>query len=122
LQTDIIGKKFLHKQSNVCSISITQQPYYYNKFTSHEYQFRVIAENFYGKSEPCEPTAVIKTDESDAIKKKRAQEGKFIIVISVEVLGDDTELIFMTGCQTGNVMEGHSTIKWSKIKNKLITT
>jgi hypothetical protein len=49
--------------------------------SSHEYQFRVIAENFYGKSEPCEPTAVIKTDESDAIKKKRAQEGKFIIVI-----------------------------------------
>ena len=49
--------------------------------SSHEYQFRVIAENFYGKSEPCEPTAVIKTDESDAIKKKRAQEGKSIIVI-----------------------------------------
>jgi hypothetical protein len=44
------------------------------------------------------------------------------LTLAVEVLGDDTELIFMTGCQTGNVMEGHSTIKWSKIKNKLITT
>ena len=42
---------------------------------SKEYQFRVIAENFYGKSDPCEPTAVIKTDESDAIKKKKAMEG-----------------------------------------------
>ncbi|XP_071120619.1 twitchin-like isoform X18 [Mytilus edulis] len=42
-----------------------------------EYQFRVVAENFYGKSDPCDPTAVIKTDESDAIKKKRALEDGF---------------------------------------------
>lgn len=41
----------------------------------HEYQFRVIAENFYGSSDPCEPTPVIKTDIPDAIKKKRAMEG-----------------------------------------------
>lgn len=40
-----------------------------------EYQFRVIAENFYGKSDPCEPTSTIQTEESEASKRKK-REGR----------------------------------------------
>ena len=40
-----------------------------------EYQFRVIAENFYGKSEPCEPTSTIQTEESESSKRKK-HEGR----------------------------------------------
>lgn len=38
---------------------------------SHDYQFRVIAENLYGRSEPCEPTALIKTDTEQEGRKKK---------------------------------------------------
>ena len=38
-----------------------------------EYQFRMIAENFYGKSQPCEPTSIVKTEDSDAKKKKQLE-------------------------------------------------
>nr|XP_034332878.1 twitchin isoform X27 [Crassostrea gigas] len=39
-----------------------------------EYQFRVIAENFYGKSDPCEPTSTIQTEESEASKRKKRED------------------------------------------------
>lgn len=39
--------------------------------SGHDYQFRIIAENLFGKSEPCEPTGIIHTpDESDSGKHK----------------------------------------------------
>lgn len=41
----------------------------------NEYQFRVIAENFNGKSDPCEPTSTIQTEESEASKRKK-HEGR----------------------------------------------
>ena len=34
-----------------------------------EYQFRVVAENLYGRSQPCEATSTVKT-EADAVKGK----------------------------------------------------
>jgi len=38
---------------------------------SHDYQFRVIAENFYGRSDPCEPTSLIQTvTEQEGRRKK----------------------------------------------------
>jgi len=38
---------------------------------SHDYQFRVIAENFYGRSDPCEPSSLIKTvTEQEGRQKK----------------------------------------------------
>ena len=41
---------------------------------SHEYQFRVMAENLYGRSEPCEPTGVIKTDtEAEGQQEERTR-------------------------------------------------
>ncbi|KAK3103159.1 hypothetical protein FSP39_016894 [Pinctada imbricata] len=39
-----------------------------------EYKFRIIAENFYGKSEPCEPTSIVQTEDADAKKKKQLEE------------------------------------------------
>jgi len=37
----------------------------------HDYQFRVMAENLYGRSEPCEPTSIVKTvTEQEGRKKK----------------------------------------------------
>jgi len=38
---------------------------------SHDYQFRVIAENFYGRSDPCEPTSLVQTvTEQEGRRKK----------------------------------------------------
>ena len=38
---------------------------------SHDYQFRVIAENFYGRSDPCEPSSLIQTvTEQEGRRKK----------------------------------------------------
>ncbi|XP_059156398.1 twitchin-like isoform X4 [Physella acuta] len=42
-----------------------------------EYRFRVFADNFYGRSEPCEPTAPIKTEEPEAVRKKKQMEDEF---------------------------------------------
>lgn len=42
-----------------------------------EYRFRVFADNFYGRSEACEPTAPVKTEEPEAIRKKKQLEGQF---------------------------------------------
>lgn len=42
----------------------------------HEYQFRVMAENFYGKSDPCEPTTIVRTEDS-SIKKTKGGEDEF---------------------------------------------
>ncbi|XP_071104533.1 twitchin-like isoform X3 [Haliotis cracherodii] len=42
-----------------------------------EYEFRVVAENFYGRSEPCEPTTTIKTDEPESVRKKKQMEDEF---------------------------------------------
>ena len=42
-----------------------------------EYQFRILAENFYGRSDPCEPTAPIKTEM--APEGKLRKEGGLII-------------------------------------------
>ncbi|XP_061166987.1 twitchin-like isoform X9 [Saccostrea echinata] len=39
-----------------------------------EYQFRVIAENFYGKSDPCEPTSTIKMEDSEDKKRKKHED------------------------------------------------
>ena len=36
-----------------------------------EYQFRIVAENFYGRSDPCEPTAPIKTEEAPEGKSRK---------------------------------------------------
>ncbi|CAH1785273.1 unnamed protein product [Owenia fusiformis] len=38
-----------------------------------EYEFRILAENFYGRSDPCEATGVIKTEESGVKKRKGAE-------------------------------------------------
>lgn len=48
---------------------------------SHDYQFRVIAENVYGRSEPCEPTAVIKTETEQEGRKKKglSVEGRSLL-------------------------------------------
>lgn len=35
-----------------------------------------MAENFYGRSDPCEATATIKTDEPEEVKKKKQLEGR----------------------------------------------
>ncbi|ESO91797.1 hypothetical protein LOTGIDRAFT_121777 [Lottia gigantea] len=45
--------------------------------SNKEYEFRVTAENFYGKSEPCEATGTIKTEETDDVKRKREMEDEF---------------------------------------------
>jgi len=38
---------------------------------THDYQFRVMAENLYGRSEPCEPTGIVKTvTEQEGRRKK----------------------------------------------------
>ncbi|XP_055900297.1 twitchin-like isoform X6 [Biomphalaria glabrata] len=42
-----------------------------------EYRFRVFADNFYGRSEACEPTAPVKTEEPEAIRKKKQLEDEF---------------------------------------------
>ncbi|RUS77263.1 hypothetical protein EGW08_014977, partial [Elysia chlorotica] len=42
-----------------------------------EYCFRVFADNFYGRSEPCEPTAPVKTEEPESSRKKKQQEDEF---------------------------------------------
>ncbi|XP_021346443.1 twitchin-like isoform X8 [Mizuhopecten yessoensis] len=42
--------------------------------SNKEYQFRVAAENLYGLSEPCEPTATIKTDDAESKKKKHMED------------------------------------------------
>jgi hypothetical protein len=44
-----------------------------------EYQFRVIAENFYGKSDACEPTSTICTEDSEASKRKKLEGRKSFI-------------------------------------------
>ena len=43
-----------------------------------DYQFRVMAENFYGRSEPCEPTSVFKTETVDEGRRRKGLpvEGK----------------------------------------------
>ncbi|XP_041366543.1 twitchin-like isoform X3 [Gigantopelta aegis] len=40
-----------------------------------EYEFRVMAENFYGRSDPCESTGPIKTDIPEEARKKKEMEG-----------------------------------------------
>ncbi|XP_069132542.1 twitchin-like isoform X10 [Argopecten irradians] len=45
-----------------------------NLQSNKEYQFRVAAENLYGLSEPCEPTATIKTDDVESKKKKQMED------------------------------------------------
>lgn len=40
-----------------------------------EYEFRIVAENFYGRSDPCENVISIKTEDTDSAKKKKQQEG-----------------------------------------------
>ncbi|XP_052825204.1 twitchin isoform X2 [Octopus bimaculoides] len=42
-----------------------------------EYEFRVIAENFYGRSDPCEETEAIRTDIPEDVKKKKQREDEF---------------------------------------------
>jgi serine/threonine protein kinase len=37
----------------------------------HDYQFRVIAENFYGRSEPCEPTSLVQTVTEEEGRQKK---------------------------------------------------
>ena len=39
----------------------------------------MFADNFYGRSEPCEPTAPVKTEEPEASRKKKQMEGKLQI-------------------------------------------
>lgn len=46
-----------------------------------EYQFRIFAENFYGRSEPCEPTAPTQTEQAPEGKLRR--EGLFVIIIAI---------------------------------------
>ena len=41
-----------------------------------EYQFRVIAENFYGRSDPCEPTSLIKTPDDGKKRRPGMEYGK----------------------------------------------
>ena len=43
-----------------------------NLSSNHEYQFRVVAENLYGRSEACEPTGTVKTEGAE---KKRTRPG-----------------------------------------------
>lgn len=56
---------------------------------SHDYQFRVIAENLYGRSEPCEPTALIKTDTEQEGRKKKGEavEGRAEVYSFIQSLG-----------------------------------
>ncbi|KAK2158172.1 hypothetical protein LSH36_175g03003 [Paralvinella palmiformis] len=42
-----------------------------NLSPSKDYQFRVMAENLYGRSEPCEPTSIVKTETPEEGKKKK---------------------------------------------------
>jgi len=42
---------------------------------SHDYQFRVIAENLYGRSDPCEPTSLIKTVTEEEGRAKKGLGG-----------------------------------------------
>lgn len=42
---------------------------------SHDYQFRVIAENLYGRSEPCEPTSLIQTVSEQEGRRKKGLGG-----------------------------------------------
>lgn len=39
-----------------------------------EYQFRVAAENLYGRSEPCEPTGIVKTEGAEIKRRKGGYE------------------------------------------------
>ena len=57
-----------------------------------EYQFRILAENFYGRSDPCEPTAPIKTEE--APEGKLRKEGNWLIV-TVSVYLEETNKLFL---------------------------
>lgn len=42
-----------------------------NLSPSHDYQFRVIAENLYGRSDPCEPSSLVQTvTEQEGRRKK----------------------------------------------------
>ena len=49
----------------------------------HQYQFRICAENFYGRSVPCEPTAPIKMEEADekALRKEGTTKGGYSICL-----------------------------------------
>ena len=40
-----------------------------NLQANKEYKFRVIAENLYGRSEPCEPTGIVKTEEAAVTRR-----------------------------------------------------
>jgi hypothetical protein len=45
-----------------------------------DYQFRVMAENLYGRSEPCEPTGIIKTETPEEGKRRKgiAVDGEYM--------------------------------------------
>lgn len=42
---------------------------------SHDYQFRAIAENLYGRSDPCEPTSLIQTVTEQEGRRKKGLGG-----------------------------------------------
>jgi len=54
-------------------VSRTRGLHYTDEFltSQHKYQFRIIAENSQGCSQPCEPTAVLTTLESEMSKRRQ---------------------------------------------------
>jgi len=55
---------------------------------SHDYQFRVIAENFYGRSDPCEPSSLIQTVTEQEGRHKKGlgdTDGRFTFLLVVNL-------------------------------------